>query len=274
MTLIHLDELKMTDQRESDSLGKFTGKAKSYDRARPRYPLAALDFIASHCRLNKHSLLVDVGCGTGIASRAFAEAGFTVIGVEPNDDMRAQAEAVNLGLTYLAPEYRCGQAESTGLADAKADLVLSAQAFHWFNAGAALQEFSRILKDEGWVALMWNEYDRGYLFTKHYSDLILTLPGARQIQAHRQLAGEPLIKSLLFQMAERHIFPNQQSLDEGELLARALSDTSAPSKQAFIDRFTETIQSLFNQYQDSGKVSLHYQTSVYVAQKASGSKSG
>ena len=55
--------------------------------------------------------------------------------------------------------YREGRAEATGLPTAYADVVLSAQAFHWFEPVATLREFHRILKPDGWAILMWNERD-------------------------------------------------------------------------------------------------------------------
>ena len=49
-------------------------------------------FVAA-CSLKADSKIADIGCGTGISSRLFAERGYTVRGVEPNDDMRNKAEA-------------------------------------------------------------------------------------------------------------------------------------------------------------------------------------
>ena len=80
--------------------GRFTGLAETYARYRPGYPSQAVDFITARCALGKGSLLVDVGCGTGISSRLFAARGISVIGIDPNAEMRAAAE------TVLAPQFR------------------------------------------------------------------------------------------------------------------------------------------------------------------------
>ena len=83
---------------------------------------------------------MDVGCGTGISSRLFAARGVPVIGVDPNDEMRGRAEAAASGDSHprlaIAPVYRAGRAEATGLADGTAAAVLCAQSFHWFECGA------------------------------------------------------------------------------------------------------------------------------------------
>ncbi len=97
-----------------------------------------------------------------------------MIGIEPNAEMRATASATSPGPGERPVTYRDGRAESTGLPAAVADLVLAAQAFHWFEPDAALREFHRILKPDGWAALMWNERDEQDPFTAAYGAVIRT----------------------------------------------------------------------------------------------------
>jgi len=248
-------------------LERFTGRAQAYERARPGYPAEALNFVLKHCGLKNGSILIDVGCGTGISSRAFAKLDLQVIGIEPNDDMLAMACAANIGLDYQAPTYQAGKAESTGLSDAYADAVLSAQTFHWFEPETTLLEFRRILKNKGRVILIWNEHDQLDPYTRQYSDLILSLPGAVEIQALRNRAGGPLLASKLFQHGERFVFRNEQNLDEQGLIERAFSDSCAPTETKAVERFTKAVQDIFKAHQQSGKIILRYQTTVYVAQK-------
>src|ERR1700736_1372252 len=103
----------MTSPADYQPTERFTGLAQLYSRYRPTYPAAALDFIIEKCRLDSRSLLVDVGCGTGIASRQFAERGIPVIGIEPNGEMRRQAESEHLPAHVPAPTYWEGRAEAT-----------------------------------------------------------------------------------------------------------------------------------------------------------------
>src|SRR5439155_22179559 len=128
----------MTTLSRSNPTGRFTGLADSYAKYRPSYPIEAIDFIVSHCRLGKDSMLVDVGCGTGISARLFAERSLRVIGIEPNAEMRAAAAATSVPPDCPQPIYQEGRAEATGLADQSVDAVLAAQAFHWFEPEAAL----------------------------------------------------------------------------------------------------------------------------------------
>ena len=136
----------------SNPTGRFSGLADAYAVHRPSYPDEVVRTVILRAGLQRGATLVDVGCGTGIASRLFAERGLSVIGVEPNSAMRRRAEATPCP-AGPPPRYRDGAAEATGLPDAMAECVVAAQAFHWFDAGTALREFHRILKPDGWVAL-------------------------------------------------------------------------------------------------------------------------
>jgi SAM-dependent methyltransferase len=257
----------MSDLSGSNPIGRFTGLADLYAQYRPNYPTDAIDFIIGHCDLHAGSVLVDVGCGTGISSRLFADRGLNVIGIEPNSEMRDSAEHELTPLGVPRPVYRDGTAEATGLEDAVADAVLSAQAFHWFEARTALQEFHRILKPEGWVVLMWNVRDAGDEVTAAYGQVIQAFPNAAGIEGPRRRAGSPLLESTLFQKAQRLAFINKQPLDEAGILGRAFSASYAPKDQAGVEKSTEALREVFRLYQKDGHVTLVYQTSVYLAQK-------
>src|SRR5947209_19187036 len=151
---------------------RFTGLAGLYSQYRPAYPAAALDFIINRCGLNDRSVLVDVGCGTGISSRLFAARGIRVTGIEPNADMLCQAERELLSAGTPLPTYREGRAEATGLPEASADAVVAAQAFYWFQPEAALREFHRVLKPAGWAGLLWNTRDESDPFTSAYGAVV------------------------------------------------------------------------------------------------------
>src|SRR5262249_53348169 len=160
----------------------FTELADCYARCRPGYPEAALDDLLTRCGLNAASLVVDVGCGTGISSRQMAARGVPVLGIEPNRAMLAQALRDTPADAMPLLRYQAGQAEATGLADGAASLVLAAQAFHWFDANGALREFHRILRPSGWVALLWNERDDTDAFTAAYGAVIRSHPEAAAVE--------------------------------------------------------------------------------------------
>jgi len=257
----------MTELSRINPTGRFTGLADIYAKYRPGYPVGALDFILSRCRLVNGSVLVDVGCGTGISSRLFAAQGLRVISIEPNEEMRVAAEAEPVPEGCPSPIYREGRAEATGLPAGSADAVLAAQAFHWFKPEAALQEFHRILKPGGWAILLWNERDESDLFTAAYGAVIRTAPDAAAVEMPRSRAGEPLLHSPLFEDAERAVSRNEQTLDEDGVLGRAFSASYAPREPGQAAEFAAALRSVFARYQRQGEVVLRYETAVYLGRR-------
>src|SRR6266851_2906196 len=100
----------MSDVSRYNPTGRFSGLADTYAKYRPGYPNAALEYIQRCCCLGGASWLVDVGSGTGISARLFAARGVPVVGVEPNDDMRARAAAEAITAGFPVPVYRKGTA--------------------------------------------------------------------------------------------------------------------------------------------------------------------
>jgi len=99
--------------------------------------------------------VADIAAGTGISSRLFLVKNYTVIAVEPNASMRNAA--ISQLQHFSGFRMSSGTAEKTLLPDRAVDVVVAAQAFHWFNTSAVRDEFRRILKPGGWVVLIWNE---------------------------------------------------------------------------------------------------------------------
>jgi SAM-dependent methyltransferase len=268
------------DNMQPHPTKRFSGLAETYARCRPSYPPDAVDFIIALTGLGPQSLIVDVGCGTGISSRIFAERGLNVLGVEPNDEMRGKAEEAlkgdfgqKLSQTGGTLRFVCGTGEETALPAASADLVLSAQAFHWFDQSLALTEFHRILKPGGWVVLMWNERNEEDEFTRRYGDIFRTARQTAGVEGPRQKAGNALLDSALFEHRQRDLFVSTQPLDEDGLVGRAFSASYAPKESPERARFEQALRALFQKYARVPEpglppmVTVHYATSVYTGQR-------
>ena len=130
---------------------RFSGFADLYDAHRPMPP-ARLGAIL--CRYAGAALgtprLVDLGSGTGLSSRWAAGWAATVIGVEPNGDMRAQAES----RPVPGVRYRRGASDATNLPAASADVVLAVQAMHWMEPASTHAEVARVLRPGGVFAIV------------------------------------------------------------------------------------------------------------------------
>ena len=118
--------------------------AESYDRHRPRPPQALLDLLTRLAEVERPALVVDVGTGTGLSARAWAGRADRVVGVEPDDTMRAVAEARGGEVEYVA-----ATSEATGLPDACADIVTCSQSLHWMEPEPTFAEVARILRPGG-----------------------------------------------------------------------------------------------------------------------------
>ncbi len=147
-----------------DNTDRFTGRAADYDRYRQRYPTEEiLSRLRLWCGLTPQWMVADVGAGTGMLTEVFLANRNRVLAVEPNQDMREQMRAcVEQHLGRRAPQLEIlgATAEATELPDASIDLVAVGRAFHWFDRERSLAEFRRILKPDGWVALIAADRDR------------------------------------------------------------------------------------------------------------------
>jgi len=132
----------------------FGAGAQDYERGRPSYPDDLVVWMAERLRIGAGSRVVDLAAGTGKLTRLLVPTGADLVAVEPVAAMREQLAAVVPGVPALD-----GTAESIPLAPASVDAVTVAQAFHWFDADAALAEIARVLRPGGALGLVWNERD-------------------------------------------------------------------------------------------------------------------
>lgn len=245
-----------------DSKDRFTGRVDDYVRARPGYPAAIVDDLVAAGNLVPGAVVADIGAGTGISSELFLAAGYEVVAIEPNAPMRAAADA---SLARF-PRYRSlpASAEGTGLSEASIDLVVAAQAFHWFDAARTRPEFRRILKPSGWVALIWNaRRSTGTVFLEAYENLLLEFGTDYALVGHRGVGRERLAGFFGGAFTTRR-YDNRQALDLAGLRSRLLSSSyipaaGEPAHAAMLDRLAE----IFAAHAVDGQVEFVYDTEVH-----------
>lgn len=132
----------------------FANAARAYVRGRPDYPPALLGWLRGTLGLDAGKSVLDLGAGTGKFTTLLRQTGALISAVEPVESMRAQLNA-------LLPDVRAlpGTAQAIPLHAAAVDVVVCAQAFHWFASEAALLEIHRVLKPQGRLGLVWNVRD-------------------------------------------------------------------------------------------------------------------
>jgi SAM-dependent methyltransferase len=123
---------------------RFSGFADLYDANRPVAPEALGALLCAYANVAK-PIVVDLGSGTGLSTRWAATWAGSVVGIEPNDDMRATAERRG----GEGVSYRECSSNATGLDAHSADIVLAVQAMHWMEPTSTLAEVDRILRPGG-----------------------------------------------------------------------------------------------------------------------------
>ena len=244
---------------------RFSARADHYRRYRPGYPRAAIDLLAGQCGLASGAVVADVGSGTGILSEQLLERGARVIGIEPNDAMRAAAEA-RLG---AEPRFRsvAATAEATTLPGDSVDLWIAAQAFHWFDAQRARTEALRVLRAGGFAALLWNERPpEPGAFLGEYEALLQRHAAEYTTIAARRV-DEASMREFLGGTMQVARFPNPQKLNYAGLEGRLLSSSYAPAPgHPEHEPMLAGLRALFDRYSRDGQIVYPYETRVYYAQ--------
>ena len=182
-----------------------------------------------------------------------------VIAIEPNAEMRAAA-AAHSGVTW-----RAVTAEATGLPEASVDLVLVAQAFHWFRQRAAIAEFHRVLRPRGRLALLWNHRDDTDPFTRGYIEAIHAVDGEHP--AERRHIDPGVIEGAgLFTVPTLTTFPHAQELDREGVIGRATSASYVPREGPAFEELRRLLMALFDAHHDAnGRVQMRYMTLLHLA---------
>lgn len=238
-----------------DPKQRFSGRASSYARARPGYPQALFDHLFSVGALFKGCKVADLGSGTGIFSELLLHQGVSVFAVEPNQEMRAVAEARLSGIEGF--QSVVGSAERTPLADHSIDAVTAAQAFHWFDIEPTREEIVRILRPGGQVIMVWNNREKEVdPFNRAYSLLVDRF--ARD--ALRKDPQERFYPSGYHHAQFQH--SKEYNLDGLECLITSASYMPKEGEPGFHEMIQE-LGGLFGEYQVEGKVTIRYVTDCY-----------
>ncbi len=250
---------------DQDVRDYFTGLAGGYAVYRSNYPLEIADKALDG--LDDPVRALDIGCGTGFCTRLLAEAGAQVIGIDPNEDMLAQARQESPQAASII-EYRIGEAEHLPFADNSTDLILCAQSFHWFDEKPALAEFNRVLSPGGRLALLWNVRQKSNAFTRGYNEI------ARQAQDDagargrlvRRNRGHHIDSPALFTNVRQVALDNPHRFDWPGLLGRARSASYFPRSGPVNRELEAALRELFDLHNESGFVELMQTAELTLAE--------
>ena len=250
----------------ADAKNRFSNRVADYLRYRPHYPEGVLDFLRSQSHLSAGHTVADIGSGTGFLAELFLKNGNPVFGVEPNQEMREAGEE------YLAayPRFASinGSAEATTLPDSCAAFVTVGQAFHWFKPEPTRREFARILRPDGWVAIVWNDRTLSTTgFAVSYEELLLRF-GTDYSRVRDSYPQNKDIREFFgHEQFLTHELPNFQRFDLESLRGRLRSSSYVPTKDD--SRFAPmmaALDELFAAHQKDGRVLMEFSTWVYLGQ--------
>jgi SAM-dependent methyltransferase len=246
----------------TNATSRFSGRVENYVLYRPGYPAAALDCLRAECGLAPEHVVADIASGTGIWTRMLLENGNRVFGIEPNAEMRAAGER----FLESFPKFIsiAATAEATTLADNSVDFITAAQAAHWFNRERARQEFVRILKPGGWLALLWNErVTDSTKFLRDYEQLLLTY-GTDYQQVRHERTTDAINKFFDPTPFQERTFQIHQIFDHAGVEGRLLSSSYAPGPDhPQHEPMLAELRRIFEANAVNGRVSFEYKTRLY-----------
>lgn len=248
---------------KANNTTRFSNRVEDYVKYRPSYPEEIIAFLQQDYGLTPDMLLADIGAGTGISTELFLKAGYRVIAVEPNREMREKS--VELLSSYEEFSTRDGKAEDMPLEDESIDGIIAGQAFHWFDRAKTRAEFKRILKPGGPVSLIWNERKTTTGFEKDYDELIIRHARDYVQVDHRNIRTEDIEAFFSPQRVQLRVFTNEQVFDFEGLKGRLLSSSYMPARdEEGYEAMIANLRNLFGRCQAEGRITIHYDTKVYV----------
>jgi ubiquinone/menaquinone biosynthesis C-methylase UbiE len=217
-------------KRLSESFGAV---AEAYDRGRPSYPADAVAWLLD----GDAKIVLELGAGTGKLTRQMVDQGHAVFATEKDLAMLAV-------LKDRVPEVsaKVASAEEIPANDRSVDVVVAAQAFHWFDHELALPEMARVLRPGGHVALVWNFFDKRIPWVRKLLDVMGE-------QMHTSASQEVLSESELFGEVESQTFAFWQDVTRDTLVDIVASRSYIASlPEAERDAKLDAVRALYDDY--------------------------
>jgi SAM-dependent methyltransferase len=125
-----------------------------YDRVRPAYPEGLFADLVAITGIGDASSVLEVGCGTGQATRSMAALGCSVTAVEPGEALAALARERLAGCGDV--EVETAKFEEWDDRGRRFDVLVAASAWHWVDPSTGWRRAHQVLRPRGWMALIGN----------------------------------------------------------------------------------------------------------------------
>ena len=184
----------MSERQELARAFELTGN--DYERYRPSFPRAAVDLLVpAHVRS-----ILDLGAGTGKLTELLIDRADEVFAIDPSASMLDVLRTKLPSVVALS-----GTAEDIPLEEGTVDMVLVAQAFHWFERDAACRQIRRVLRPGGVLGLVWNGSDRACAWDVACARIAHPESGTTEAadETAAELPGFTILRSQRFAWTER-----------------------------------------------------------------------
>ncbi|MBW4562776.1 MAG: class I SAM-dependent methyltransferase [Mojavia pulchra JT2-VF2] len=247
--------------------------ANAYNRLRPRYPQKLIGRAVELAQLPADAIILEVGCGPGIATTAFAELGFSMICLEPSQE--ACQLARNNCAQYANVEIKNTLFEEWELEAERFNAVLAATAFHWVPPEIGYPKTAAALQDNGSLILLWNmtpqpQYEVYQVLNEVYQ---IHAPSVARYETSETQAkilqgfGQAVIDSGLFKgLVSEHLMCSvTYRTDDYLSLLSTYSPYLALNPQKRNSLFEDLRQVIENNF--AGSIQISYLSAFHVAQK-------
>jgi ubiquinone/menaquinone biosynthesis C-methylase UbiE len=261
----------------SQAGSEFDRLAGGYDRHRPEYPQELMQALAEHIESGRHpdpAVVVDVGAGTGIATRLlrrYLDDRYLLIGVEPGEGMRHQAKESTPDSMQI--EYQSSTAEELLYDDSTISALVVAQALQWFNRPLFYVEACRVLRPAGTLAILQNNRDwQSSPFLDEYETFMESNNPEysrtyRAFDIHAELAA---VSGLEVDQPQVAGWDREMSVDD--FAGMTMSSSRLQQVVAILgERPTvSAVRELARRYADeTGTLQVRYRSELYLARKVS-----
>ena len=130
----------------------FNSFAEEYDSFRPEYPVEFVTKITERVRLVRQSKLLEIGCGSGQATRAFGELDFDVLAIDPSEALISIAKKRFSDTPSVS--FECLSFEEYKSDSQRYDFIFAANSFHWISPEVAWGKAHRLLKPGKHLAIL------------------------------------------------------------------------------------------------------------------------
>lgn len=245
--------------------------ARSYHNIRPGYPLQMYKDIRTVCKIDKCSRLLEIGAGSGNATKHLAHWGCEITAIEPGQNLLKIAREEIAGfpnVRFVNDIFESFESE------APFDILFSATAFHWINPNEKYVKTDALLKNDGYLILAWNSFCQSDSNAAAAIDNIykVTFPDKKN-------SGDPNLRTLsrisareqeilstgmfFFVFLQRYITHFEYKPDDYALLMNTFPNVinlNQKKRKTFLQKISETVA----QY---GTITVPILTNLYICKK-------